>query len=169
MKKRSLGAIIAGGLSLLLFVGLIIVVAELFGISVYTMPGEQLTSGQTVRIRENSTFLIRTYPVDVTPPAYYRQDFTFTNIATGEQVVSRQNIIYHTDWIVNLVPGNYIIDFEPWDEVVFIWRGNMFINMFQGFDGLTRIRRVIVASVAFTLFLGIALHLRRIGKQGGSA
>ena len=136
--------IVTGSLTVLFFAALFDAIT---GNLALTRPGEQLANGQIVRVAGNSTFRIYLEET-VLPSEHSRHEFVFTKIMTGEGInshlryehlvstYSRDDVYGRLAAAVDLTPGSYIIEFEPRDDNgIFVWGGNIFINIFINIFG----------------------------------
>lgn len=176
MKKLGIWIFVTGGLTLVLFVASIVFFTSFIHSPTLNEPRQQLVSGTTVHIEEDRPHQI--FLEYRLPPMLASHEFTFTNIATGEQVTSRAPSVTSTYQIggahgravavVDLLPGSYLIEFEPWDGGgIFVWGTDMFGTIFGGVIGIFALGGVSLLSLAaFAVLLAFYITRKISIKKG---
>lgn len=146
IKKHLRGLIILSGVLLAVsFVAVVFAIISFFQSPFITGPQVKLENGGTIYIAEAGAFTI--YLEDGAPPTLSSHDFIFTNTVYQNRTISiapSQGFTYAIGSVtvngeirsgrfgrrvaqVELEPGNYIVEFQPWEgSGIFVWGVDMF-------------------------------------------
>jgi len=174
VKKLGAWTVITGGFTVLFLVLLIVAIVSFVQRSTLVEPRGELVNSSIVHIEENRTHQI--FLEDRLPPMLARHDFIFTNIETGERIASRPPAMVTTYTIggahgrmvatVDLAPGSYAIEFEPWDGGgIFVWGTNIIGIIFGGVVSIAALGIAAVLSLALFVTLLVSYLLKRKAKR----